>query len=211
MVTVKWFGHCCYQIQNTATILTDPHDGPSLGLPTPDSQPDIVTISHPHEDHASGRHLFPDATILEEPTHTQIKGATITGVKAYHDDAKGARLGPNTIFVIEIDSIRFAHTGDLGHPLTERHLKEMGHVDILMQGIGREPGRAEENIAKLNPKVVMPMHYNTPGIIFPWFQLPEVDDFIRDKPHRRLGGNETTYVHDTLPETTEVHVFSLEK
>ena len=57
----------------------------------------------------------------------------------------------------------------------------------------------------------MSMHYNTPGIIFPWFQLPEVDDFINDKPHRRIGGNEATYTRDTLPETTEVHVFSLER
>lgn len=211
MVKVKWFGHCCYQIQDAATILTDPHDGSSLGLPAPDSRPDVVTISHPHEDHASGRHLFPDATVLDEPTHTQIKGATITGVKAYHDDVEGARLGPNTIFVIEVDGLRFAHMGDLGHPLTDAHLEAIGRVDILMQGIGREPEKLDQNISRLKPKVVMPMHYNTPGIIFPWFQLPEVDDFIRDRPHRRIGGNEATYTRDTLPETAEVHVFSLER
>ena len=211
MVKVKWFGHCCYQIRNAATILTDPHDGPSLGLPVPDSRPNVVTVSHPHEDHASGRHLFPDAVILDEPKSTRIKGVNITGVKAYHDDAEGARLGPNTIFVIEVDGLRFAHMGDLGHPLTDGHLKEIGRVDIIMQGIGREPERADDIISKLKPRVVMPMHYNIPGIIFPWFQLPEVDDFIKDRPHRRIGGNEAEYTRDNLPETTEVHVFSLER
>ncbi len=59
MVDVTWFGHCCFEVKGEKyTVLTDPHDGISLGLPIPKSEPDVVLISHPHEDHASGKKYY---------------------------------------------------------------------------------------------------------------------------------------------------------
>ena len=59
MIRIKWHGHSCFEIQGEdAPIITDPHDGVSLGLPVPIAEPDIITISHQHEDHANGKKLL---------------------------------------------------------------------------------------------------------------------------------------------------------
>ncbi|RLI32094.1 Zn-dependent hydrolase, partial [Candidatus Bathyarchaeota archaeon] len=73
------------------TIVTDPHDGVSLGLPPPRVKADVILISHGHDDHASGRSLVgkPDAVVIDEPGAYMVKGARIKGVKAFHDDVQG--------------------------------------------------------------------------------------------------------------------------
>lgn len=212
MVFVKWHGHSCFEFRNTVTILTDPHDGSSLGLPTPDAKPSIVLISHAHDDHANGRPLFdsPGVRIIDEPCETVIGGVEITGVKTYHDDVQGSRLGANVVFVFELDGVRFAHLGDLGHVLSDEQLGVMGRVDVLLVGTGRTFDLAERNIERVGPRIVVPMHYNVEGIIFPYFPLAEVDDFVKGKKNVRfLNEPMTTYHKEELPGEMEFNIFSL--
>jgi len=213
VVLVRWHGHSCFEVCDSVTIVTDPHDGVSLGLPPPRVKADVVLISHGHDDHASGRSLVakPDAVVIDEPGAYMVKGARIKGVKAFHDDVQGRRLGFNTIFVFEVEGVRFSHLGDLGHVLTPEQVEEMGQVDVLMVSVGGDYTLAEENIERIGPRVVIPMHYWVEGIIFPYFPLADVEEFLRDRPNvRRLGRPETTYSRETLPTEREIHVFSLE-
>ena len=212
MVLVRWHGHSCFEVQGHASILVDPHDGELLGLPAPESEPDIVLISHPHEDHANGRRLFEGSgtLILDEPCEVNEKGIKIRGIGAYHDDVEGARLGGNVVFAFEVEGVRFAHLGDLGHPLDEGQLRSMGEVDVLFVGAGRDLDRANGLIKRVRPKIAVPMHYNFEGLIFPWFQLAEVDEFVEGwRDVRRIGGPEAVYRADELPSETRIDVFSL--
>ena len=212
MVNLRWFGHSCFEALNTMTVLMDPHDGNSLGLPVPSSKPDAVLISHPHDDHAGGRHLFERAEveILEEPGEYMVKGVSIKGVEAYHDDVQGDRLGGNVVFVFELEGVRFAHLGDLGHSLSPEQVDEIGGVDVLMVGAGRNRELAWGTIEKVGPRIVVPMHYWTEGIIFPYFPLPRVEEFTRDRPGVvNIDGSERAYAKEGLPKTMEIHVFSL--
>jgi len=209
LVDVIWHGHCCFEVKGEEiTIITDPHDGESLGLPVPVAEPDAVLISHHHDDHANGRKLFeePGVRVLDSPCHESVRGADITGVKAYHDPEKGERLGPNVFFAFQVDGIRFSHTGDLGHTLDHERLAEIGGVDILFSGIGAS---SQPNIELLRPRVVIPMHYHVEGIIFPWFRMPDVDDYVRGRPHLKLEGNARTYSKEGLRGQLEYHVFKL--
>ena len=212
MVLVRWHGHSCFEVKGHATILMDPHDGELLGLPAPESEPDIVLISHPHEDHANGRRLFevPGTLILDEPCEVDVKGVKIRGIGAYHDDVEGARLGGNVVFVFEVEGVRFAHLGDLGHPLDEGQLRSMGEVDVLFVGAGRNLDLTHGLMKSVQPKVVVPMHYNFEGLVFPWFQLAEVDELLEGwRDVRRIGGPEAAYRAEELPSETRIDVFSL--
>jgi len=212
MVHVKWHGHSCFEFSEGATVLVDPHDGASLGFPVPDARPDIVLISHGHDDHANGKHLFEGSSVLvlDEPCELEHKGVKIRGVKTYHDAVEGSRLGPNVVFVFEIDGVSFAHLGDLGHALDRSHLEEMGRVDVLITGIGRGSQLSEENIMKVDPRVVIPMHYHVEGIIFPYFKMMKVTEFTKGRSHVRwLEGSESDYEFGSLPEERETHVFRL--
>jgi len=212
MVQVRWHGHSCFEVRGPASVLLDPHDGESLGLPVPDAEPDIVLISHHHDDHANGRHLFEGtgALVIDEPCETVIKGIEILGIGAYHDDVEGARLGGNVVYVFELEGVRFAHLGDLGHPLSADQRGSMGDVDVLFVGAGRDFERTREFIASVQPRVAIPMHYNVEGLIFPYFQLAEVDDFVEGwEDVRRIDGSDTVYRKGELPSETRIDVFSL--
>ena len=212
MVTVRWLGHSCFEVRDSATILMDPHDGVSLGLPVPASKPDAVLISHDHDDHSGGRHLFTatDVEFLDEPGEYEVKGVGIKGIETYHDDVQGGRLGANVVFTFELDGVRFSHLGDLGHALSPEQVEEIGDVDVLIVGIGGNLELAKENIGRIDPRIVVPMHYWTEGIIFPYFPLRKVDEFLGDKKRVvRVQKSERSYSKDELPDSMEVHVFSL--
>ena len=212
MALVRWHGHSCFEVRSAVSILLDPHDGESLGLPVPDAEPDIVLISHSHDDHANGRHLFegPETLVLDKPGETETEGVEILGIGAYHDDVEGARLGGNVVFAFELEGVRFAHLGDLGHQLDDDRLGRMGDVDVLFVGAGRDFERTREFISDVNPRVAVPMHYNVEGLIFPYFQLAEVDDFVEGwESVRRIEGPEAVYRKHELPSETRIDVFRL--
>jgi len=192
--------------------LMDPHDGGSLGLPVPASKPDAVLISHDHDDHSGGRHLFtaPGVEFLDEPGEYEVKGVGIKGIETYHDDVQGSRLGANVVFAFELDGVRFSHLGDLGHALSPRKVDEIGGVDILMVGAGRNLKLTWENIGRIDPKIVVPMHYWTEGIIFPYFPLLRIEEFVGDKTNvLYIKKSEKAYLREELPKSMEIHVFNL--
>ncbi|KXA94926.1 hypothetical protein AKJ37_07195 [candidate division MSBL1 archaeon SCGC-AAA259I09] len=53
MVSFRWFGISCFEIKNSATIVTDPHDGESVGLKKPRVKGDILLVTHQHFDFGS--------------------------------------------------------------------------------------------------------------------------------------------------------------
>ena len=114
------------------------------------------------------------------------------------------------VFVFEVEGVRFAHLGDLGHPLNEEHLRKMGAVDIMFVGAGRDFERTREFIRCIRPRVAVPMHYNVEGLIFPYFRLAEVDHFVEGRENvRRINGPEAVYCKDELPSETRIDVFRL--
>lgn len=208
MVTVTWHGHSLFQVQGSATVATDPHNGASLGLPIPTFKADVVTVSHPHGDHASGLSLFTGATVLTEATETTVRGAHLKGVACYHDDDRGRRQGPNIVWSFTVDGVAFTHTGDLGHHLTVRQLQDIGRTDVLFIGTGSNVALAEENTLLLGPRVVVPMHYATPGLVFPRFKLRTVDEFTSGKQNVLHVGNSHEYTPETLPRRPETHIYT---
>lgn len=210
MVYVRWWGHSCFEFKDSITVLTDPHGGDSMGLPVPRAEPDVVLISHDYDDHAKGRHLFEGTHILDSPCKEMFNDIEINGVKAFHDDVGGKRMGLNVVFVFELGGVRFAHLGDLGHLLSDEQLGEMGDVDILIVGTGRSDEQVDEHIAMIEPKVVIPMHYHIDGIIFPYFPLCKIEEFAEGRSNiRYIGNSEACYSRDKLPEETVFDVFTL--
>lgn len=213
MVKVKWLGHACFEVTGGGvTVVTDPHDGSSLGLPPPRSKADVVLISHDHFDHADGRRLVskPDAAVVNKPGTHEVRGVRIRGVPSHHDDAGGSKRGSNTIFTFELEGIKFCHLGDLGHVLTPSQVAEVGEVDVLFTPVGGtftiDAEAASRVVEQLKPKVVIPMHFKVPGLKLP---ISGVEPFLRGKARvERLDKNEVELTKEGLPAETKVVVLS---
>ena len=166
---LTYLGHSSFRLKGkNVSLVTDPFDPAMVGLKYPRVQADIVTVSHDHKDHNNIKAISQVEKIVDGPGEYEIQGVSIVGVKSYHDNKKGTLRGKNTVFVIEFDGLRIAHLGDLGHKLSERILGEMGTIDILLIPVGGEytigPSEAGEVVRSLEPKIIIPMHYNTKGL-----------------------------------------------
>ena len=186
---ITWLGHSSFRIKGKlATIVTDPY-GASTGLKLPKTEADIVTVSHDHEDHNDLSRIGGDFKEVLGPGEYEIREVSIFGISSFHDASGGSERGRNTIYTISMDSMRLCHLGDLGHRLTQEHLREIGEVDILFVPVGGVytigPEEAVEVINGIEPKVIIPMHYSLPGLAY---KLSPVEDFVKEigiTPRRR--------------------------
>jgi L-ascorbate metabolism protein UlaG (beta-lactamase superfamily) len=208
---VKYLGHSSFIIETKKgiKILTDPYETGSFGGEVKykpiKEECDVVLVSHDHADHNYTKGLPCKPTVITKPT--SIYGINFNTIHSYHDPNKGKLRGENRIFVFEVDGIRIAHLGDLGHILKEEELKEMGKIDLLFLPVGGvftiDPKEATEIVNLINPQLTIPMHYKTEGIGFP---LSKVEEFTKDK--ERVKEIKKGEVEIELPEKKEIWVFN---
>ena len=208
---IKWLGHASFMITSDAgtRIITDPYAaGGNLSYGEIKESADIVTVSHEHGDHNNVAAVQGSPEAVRGAAPVEIKGIKFNGVSTYHDDAAGSRRGSNTIFCFEVDGIRVCHLGDLGHPLGDKEVAEIGKVDLLLTPVGGfftiDAKVATEVCNKLAPKVVMPMHYKNDKCAFP---ISGVDEFLQGKAEvSRLDASEAEFKQGELPATTQIIV-----
>jgi L-ascorbate metabolism protein UlaG (beta-lactamase superfamily) len=210
---LKWHGHSCFEVSGKVSVLMDPHDGESIGLAKPKTAPDIVLVSHDHHDHnaisiAKGR----PAVVKGAGQHSE-KGVKFIGVETWHDELGGKKRGNNIVYVFTFEGVRFAHMGDLGHVPTDAQAAEIGRLDILMVPVGGlytiDAKVAMETIAKLKPRVAVPMHYKFGGLKF---GIARLSDFTKRLPAGaavREVGSEMEFEAEDLPERMEYWLFTI--
>jgi L-ascorbate metabolism protein UlaG (beta-lactamase superfamily) len=211
---IQYFGHSCFRIKGKDSILlTDPYS-PQIGLKMSKTSADIVTVSHQHYDHnnisaVTGTTKRPNPFIISGPGEYEISGVFIYGLSSFHGGAKGAKRGENTIYVINMDGIRLAHLGDLGHPLRDEQLEELNGVDILMIPVGGtytlDSHQAVEVINQIEPRMVIPMHYQLPGLKI---DLAPVEEFLKEIGMEVRPIDKLITSIDKLPEERQVVVLN---
>lgn len=186
MLTFEWYGQACFKVENSSTIVTDPHNGETIGLnPPPSDVADVVTISHQHHDHAAGEEIVAreDAAIIKNSGSYTEKGVAIRGIDSFHDKAKGSKRGNNVIFVFEVEGEKICHLGDLGHQLDQEHAEEIGQIDVLLVPVGGnytiDGAEAADLTKRLEPQVVIPIHFLVEGLTVELSGLEEFADEIR--------------------------------
>ena len=183
---ITFLGHSSFRLKGRgASLVTDPFDPKMVGLKYSGVEADIVTISHNHNDHNQASLVKNSKKVVVGPGEYEIMGISILGFASYHDADKGAKRGPNTIYVFEMDDLRLCHLGDLGHELSEDLVEALGDIDILFIPVGGEFTIGAESAVKVvqavEPSIVIPMHYQAPGLNQESFKaLAPVDDFLKE-------------------------------
>ncbi len=206
---VKWLGHASFLItaEDGTRIITDPYTpNDKLRYGEINEAADIVTASHDHFDHGNVAAVKGSPEVVRDTA--EVKGIKFKAIPSYHDKAEGKERGANLIFCFEVDGVRICHLGDLGHPLTEKQVTEMGRVDVLLLPVGGfytiDATVATRATERLRPRVVIPMHFKTAKCDFP---ITGVDDFLKGKKDvSQPGGSEIELEADSLPAETRITV-----
>jgi L-ascorbate metabolism protein UlaG (beta-lactamase superfamily) len=212
MLQIRWHGHSCWEITNDKTLVTDPHDGKSIGIPAPSVHGDIILVSHNHYDHNSVKNVEREGSkVITDFRKRKIDDFEIYGIGSFHDEESGTKRGENIIYKFKVAGINFCHLGDLGHALDENTVSKIGQVDVLFTPIGGtftvDDKKAWNVIKKIKPKIIVPMHYKIGGLSLP---IAGIDSFLKQNPYRLLHvGNEIEIDKEDLPDEPEVWTFTL--
>lgn len=168
-MNISWYGQSCFKIEGkNASILIDPFSK-ETGLRAPRLNADVILVTHNHYDHNNTEEVPPEAFVIRGPGEYEKAGIFIEGMVSYHDDVQGAQRGLNTIFTIKTEDMKLCHLGDLGQTkLTDEQIETIGNVDVLFVPIGGKytigAHEALGVIKDIEPKIIIPMHYNIPGL-----------------------------------------------
>ena len=208
---IKWLGHASFLIISDmgTKIIIDPYTtGGNILYGEIKESADIVTVSHGHGDHNNVAAVGGNPEVIKEAGVTEAKGIKIQGIPTFHDQAGGSQRGANIIFCFEVDGIRACHLADLGHPLGDKEIAEIGKVDILFTPVGGfytiDASAATEICHQLAPSVIIPMHYKNDRCTAP---IVGVDDFLQGKTGvNRLDSSEAEFTVGELPATAQITV-----
>ena len=142
------------------------------------------------------------AFLLDSPGEFEVHHVLINGVQTYRDENEGAERGSNISFVYELDGIRVAHLGDIGHLLTQAQVGDLGDIDVVCVALGGSlaAARAAELVAQLDAKYIVPMAIEAAG-----GETPELDRFLHEmsvakgEPQPKLA-----VTHSSLPAESTV-------
>ena len=205
---ISWLGHSCFRIKGKqVTVITDPYPpdlGYSLGKPTAH----IVTVSHRHPGHSYVQGIGGEPKVISGPGEYEIGGILIIGTATFHDDENGARRGKNTIYLMEVDEVSVCHLGDLGHVLTTDQVEEIENVDVLLLPVGGvstiDASMAAEVVRRLEPKVIIPMHYKTEALKR---ELEPVDKFLQEMGVKEVNSQpKVSFNKANIPLSTQVYL-----
>ena len=218
---IRWLGQSCFEItgSNGTRIVTDPfaHENESwpgckITYPTPDVEADIVTVSHlGHFDHDAVDVIKGNPVVITKPGTTKAMGIDVTGFGTYHRTADGLSAEPfNNVFYWECDGLRLCHLGDLGHVLSDDQSAQIQNVDILFVPVGEgftmPFSVILENLDRISPRLVIPMHYKTDQASFLESTLADFLKVCDLKPF--YPGATLTLMPNNMPVTPSICVLN---
>src|SRR3989344_1542359 len=181
-ISIVWLGHASFMIEaDNKVIYIDPYV-----LPVNPKPADLILVTHDHFDHLgteqvkairrSDTALFgTTASVrkvafgnpIDDGTTFDAAGFSVTAVKAYNTDKFDSygRLyhnGTGIGYIINIDGRRIYDAGDTDF-IPE--MKSLRDIDIALLPIGgkytMDVHDAVVAAKSINPKIVVPMHYNS--------------------------------------------------
>ncbi|HEV3083747.1 MAG TPA: MBL fold metallo-hydrolase [Gemmataceae bacterium] len=178
-VTIRWHGQSFFELESSkgTHVVFDPHLIDAYGRT--EVPADLILVSHEHNDHnqieavknymkvKTLHGLRQNGNRLDwNPIDETFRDIHVRSLGVYHDNVKGMQYGKNTIFILEVGGLRIVHLGDLGHLLSDKMVKEIGDVDVLMIPVGGiytiNGSEAKKVVAQLKPRqYILPMHYGT--------------------------------------------------
>ncbi|HEX7259317.1 MAG TPA: MBL fold metallo-hydrolase, partial [Candidatus Saccharimonadia bacterium] len=147
-------------------VLIDPYAKTS-GLPDLKSHNNVILVSSRLEDGT----LPPGKSdmVIDRPGEYEIKGAMITGVPARLHIDEPTAPATATVYVLMVEGVRIGYLGNIEPKLSNDQVEALSQVDVLILPVGGhgftlDATAATQIISQLEPKYVIPTHYDDEGV-----------------------------------------------
>ena len=174
---------------------------------------DLGLITHAHFDHDAADRLPEAASVLRMPGEFRAGDLNIRGVGDFHSGPSRLSDFPNVMFRLEVNGVSFLHIGDNRVDWPPEVAQAVGDVDVLMVTVDDSIhlltyDEVDSLVQRLQPRVVVPMHYAIPGITSAECELLPPEGWLeRQRTVRRLESHEADFASGLLPSSTEVWLF----
>ncbi len=204
---ITWYGLSCFRIteRKNATVVTDPYNG-NLGLPALKLKADVITVSHDAPGHNGVDSVSGWEHALDGPGEYEIGSVFITGIKTNFN----AESNRNVLYLFDYDGLTVAHLGDMKKVPAQTQIDALEQVNILLVPVGGGnslgAAQAAELVSMLEPNIVIPMHYQIPGLKL---ELETVDRFLKEMGvSEPVEENSLKISSSNLPEETETVILT---
>lgn len=114
--------------------------------------------------------------VIAQPGEYEVSDISIQGIPArsHMDEDKGSST---TMYRLIIDNVRIGIIGHVHPNLTDQQLELLGTLDVLFVPVGGngytlDPVGAQRVIKEIEPKIVVPTHYDDSSLNFEVLQTP---------------------------------------
>jgi len=168
MIDIQFFGANTVRLSTKkASIIVD-DNLISLGKKAVTKNDEIALFTGPHGESAPN---INEKIIIDKPGEYEVSDISIQGIPVRsHLDEEGASNA--TIFKIVEDDIKIVVLGHIYPVLSEDQLEALGMVDVLIIPVGGngytlDGVGALKIIRDIEPRIVIPTHYEQKGITYP--------------------------------------------
>ena len=216
---LTYFGHCAFRWETPGgvTVMADPYRNRAgrywFSRLFPDVHCDLGLISHAHFDHDAADRLPEAASVLRMPGDFSAGDLKIRGIGDFHSGPSRLSDFPNVMFRLEVDGVSFLHIGDNRADWPPEVERAVGEVDVLMVTVDDSVhlltyDEVDGLVERLEPRVVIPMHYFIPGLSASGNDLLPPEGWLQGRQTvRRLDSHHTGFSPENLPGSTEVWLF----
>lgn len=207
-VECEWFGHgFVYLVSESGVrVALDPFEEGSVGYDFPQNlAADVVLVSSESAERSGGVQLGGNPQLFRSVAgvgSNRANGIIFRGVRTFRDNRGGRDLGMNTVYVFELDRIRFVYLGSLGHRLNKAQVGEIGRADVLFVPVGSPQLKAADwhrAVEDLKARWVVPIAYRTEKSgLAGGLPLSEVD--MKDFAFKKVAGSKFVFTRDSLPD-----------
>jgi len=158
-------GANCITITTKNARLTIDDNLADLGGKSVQKAGDIVLFTAAHADPTQETRV-----LIDQPGEYEVAGVSVYGIPARaHIDEVGSTTA--TMYKLLIDDLKILVTGHIYPELSEQQLEAIGMVDIMLVPVGGngytlDGVGALSLIKKVEPKLVIPTHYDAKGLNF---------------------------------------------
>ncbi len=162
---IQFYGANCVSISKKQLRIVIDDNLADLGKKTILKDGDIVLNTGPHSIPA-----IKPSLMVNGPGEYEVSGVMVYGIPARaHMDEPNKKEA--TMYKIIVDDMRFLVAGHIYPELNERQLEEIGTIDVLFVPVGgngytTDPIGALKLIKEIEPKLVIPTHYDNKTLAY---------------------------------------------